>query len=298
MNAMSLPTELHDYGYVLVNVFAPSHFAGNPLAVFPHADGLSDADMQAIAIQMNLAETVFAFKSEDAVAKLRIFTPDYELPFAGHPVIGAARVLDQLKRLPAEFTVQTEAGITELKRDKMRYTFTRNQGECSEVVSSEVPALLTALGLDDLSVSSAPCWVNTGSEQLLLEVSQTEVLSHIKPDAAQLSAWFAKQGKRAAVYLWHEKNRYVRVRFFSAVGNVLTEDIGTGSACANLGGWCLAHGLNDVNWLIQQGDYLRRPNRLHLQTSAEGLIYVGGETIVVGHGSLSVPHSVKEHEPC
>ena len=163
MNAMSLPTELHDYGYVLVNVFAPSHFAGNPLAVFPHADGLSDADMQAIAIQMNLAETVFAFKSKDAVAKLRIFTPDYELPFAGHPVIGAARVLDQLKRLPAEFTVQTEAGITQLKRDKMRYTFTRNQGECGEVASSEVPALLAALGLDDLSVFSASCWVNTGS---------------------------------------------------------------------------------------------------------------------------------------
>lgn len=298
MNAMSLPTELHDYAYVLVNVFAPSHFAGNPLAVFPHADGLSDTDMQAIAVQMNLAETVFAFKSDEAVAKLRIFTPDYELPFAGHPVIGAARVLDQLKRLPAEFSVQTEAGITQLQRDKMRYTFTREQGVCSEVDSAEVPELLAALGVDELSISSAPAWVNTGSEQLLLEVSQTEVLSGIKPDAAKLSAWFAKQGKRAAVYLWHEKNRYVRVRFFSAVGNVLTEDIGTGSACANLGGWCLAHGLSDVEWLIQQGDYLRRPNRLHLRTSAAGLIYVGGETIVVGHGSLSVPQAIQETASC
>ena len=298
MNAMSLPTELHDYAYVLVNVFAPSHFAGNPLAVFPHADGLSDTDMQAIAVQMNLAETVFAFKSDEAVAKLRIFTPDYELPFAGHPVIGAARVLDQLKRLPAEFSVQTEAGITQLQRDKMRYTFTREQGVCSEVDSAEVPELLAALGVDELSISSAPAWVNTGSEQLLLEVSQTEVLSGIKPDAAKLSAWFAKQGKRAAVYLWHEKNRYVRVRFFSAVGNVLTEDIGTGSACANLGGWCLAHGLSDVEWLIQQGDYLRRHNRLHLRTSAAGLIYVGGETIVVGHGSLSVPQAIQETASC
>lgn len=294
MSATSHYTELTDYAYVLVNVFAPSHFAGNPLAVFPHADGLSDADMQKIAIQMNLAETVFAFKSEDAVAKLRIFTPDYELPFAGHPVIGAARVLDQLKRLPASFQLQTNAGITQMHRDKMRYTFEREQGVCEEVAAEHLASLQDALGLDELSWASHPCWVNTGSEQLLIEVSHTSVLNDIKPDAAKLSAWAERQGKRSSVYLWHEKSRYVRVRFFSSVGNVLSEDIGTGSACANLGSWCLEQGLTDVDWLIQQGDYLRRPNRLYLRTSAEGKVSVGGDTIIVGHGSLSVPQTSKE----
>lgn len=291
---MTVHTELQDYGYVLVNVFATSHFGGNPLAVFPHADGLSDTDMQLIAIQMNLAETVFAFKSDDATAKLRIFTPDYELPFAGHPVIGAARVLDQLKRLPASFQLETEAGLTQLSRDKMRYTFEREQGSCVAIEPTTLAGLLDALNVDELALTGMPCWVNTGSEQLLVEVSQTAVLDGLKPDAAKLTAWSASQGKRAAVYLWHEKSRYVRVRFFSSVGNVLGEDIGTGSACANLGSWCLAHGMNDVDWLIQQGDYVRRPNRLHLQTNSDKRVFVGGDTIVVGHGSLSVPQVAEE----
>lgn len=294
MNAVSALLALSDYGFVLVNVFAPNHFAGNPLAVFPHADGLSETDMQTLAKQMNLAATVFAFNSTCAAAKLRIFTPSCELPFAGQAVVGAARVLDQLKRLPAKFQLETEAGLTQVERHKMRYTFTREQGCCHEVEEQAVPALLAALGVDELSLSSSPCWVNTGREQLLLEVSQTAVLDGLKPDAEKLAAWFAEQGKRVAVYLWHEKNRYVRVRFFSVVRNQLIEDIGTGEACANLGTWCLTQGLNDVNWNVLQGDYLSRPNRLFLRTDDANCVHVGGETIIVGHGSMSVPQAKNE----
>lgn len=291
MNIQAM-THLQDYAYVIVNVFAPSHFAGNPLAVFPHADGLNEQEMQLIARQMNLAETVFAFKSEANAASIRIFTPQYELPFAGHPVIGASRVLDQLKRLPESFVLDTPAGATEMKREGMRYTFKRPVGTCEAVDAAVVPELLDALGLDELSLLSPPAWVNTGSEQLLLEVSQTAVLDAIKPNAAKLSAWATQQGRRATAYVWHEKNRYVRVRFFSSIGATLEEDIGTGSAAANLGSWCVHNGLTEVDWLIQQGDFVRRPNRLHLQTSAES-VWVGGDTVVVGHGSLSIPQMIE-----
>lgn len=296
MNAVSALLALSDYGFVLVNVFAPHHFAGNPLAVFPHADGLSETDMQALAKQMNLAVSVFAFNSTCAAAKLRMFTPNGELPFAGQPIIGAARVLDQLKRLPAKFQLETEKGLVQVEREKMRYTFTCAQGSYEEVSQQAMPELLAALGLDELSLSSNPCWINTGSEQLLLEVSQTAVLDGLKPDTAKLSAWFAKQGKQVAVYLWHEKNRYVRVRFFSVSKNQLLEDVGTGVACANLGTWCLMQGLNDVNWNVLQGDYLSRPNRLLLRTDADNRIHVGGDTIIVGHGSMSVPQAQNEDD--
>ena len=86
------------YPYRIVNVFAESRFGGNPLAVFTDAAGLSDADMQLIARQFNLSETVFIHPGDDAaLASLRIFTPSFELPFAGHPTIGSAAVLHALR---------------------------------------------------------------------------------------------------------------------------------------------------------------------------------------------------------
>ncbi|WP_284209244.1 PhzF family phenazine biosynthesis protein, partial [Chitiniphilus shinanonensis] len=81
------------YRYLLLNVFAESHFAGNPLAVFPEAEGLTDAQMQTLAQQLNLSETTFVTAHAQADAAVRIFTPGYELPFAGHPTLGTASVV-------------------------------------------------------------------------------------------------------------------------------------------------------------------------------------------------------------
>ncbi|WP_353327940.1 PhzF family phenazine biosynthesis protein, partial [Chitiniphilus shinanonensis] len=81
------------YRYLLLNVFAESHFAGNPLAVFPEAEGLMDAQMQTLAQQLNLSETTFVTAHAQADAAVRIFTPGYELPFAGHPTLGTASVV-------------------------------------------------------------------------------------------------------------------------------------------------------------------------------------------------------------
>lgn len=109
------------YPFYLVNVFAESHFGGNPLAVFAHADGLNDEQMQAIAKQFNLSETVFIFPPSDqhgvsAVADLRIFTPNYELPLAGHPTLGSAFILRQLTDLPNHFVLNTLAKPVEVFR--------------------------------------------------------------------------------------------------------------------------------------------------------------------------------------
>ena len=123
---------MKQYGYQLVNVFAETHFGGNPLAVFPQADGLNQQQMQLIARQFNLSETVFVQAATDqtttnqttanlsAFRKLKIFTPDYEMPFAGHPTIGAAFVLHKLLNLDDNYLLQTESGLVEIQHNNFQ----------------------------------------------------------------------------------------------------------------------------------------------------------------------------------
>lgn len=85
-----------EFAFRIVNVFAEERLAGNPLAVFENARGLSDADMQALALQFNLSETTFILPSQVADARVRIFTPTFEMPFAGHPTLGSAHVVRAL----------------------------------------------------------------------------------------------------------------------------------------------------------------------------------------------------------
>ena len=102
--------------FEIVNVFAETTFGGNPLAVFAAGQALSDATMQALARQMNLSETVFVLPSAQADARLRIFTPAHELPFAGHPTLGAAAVLYRQRGLGESFTLETQAGVIPIRQ--------------------------------------------------------------------------------------------------------------------------------------------------------------------------------------
>ena len=100
--------------FQVVNVFAETHFGGNPLAVIEDGHSLTDAEMQAIALQFNLSETTFILPSNHAAARVRIFTPDYEMPFAGHPTLGTAHVLHGLRGLGAQFSLEMQAGVIPL----------------------------------------------------------------------------------------------------------------------------------------------------------------------------------------
>ncbi|AHG78370.1 isomerase [Mannheimia varigena USDA-ARS-USMARC-1312] len=110
---------------MLINVFAQSHFGGNPLAVFYEADELDCSQMQLIARQFNLSEVIFIQSPthSQAVKKLKIFTPDYEMPFAGHPTVGAAFVLRSQLNLPDEYILETNAGLVEIQHKNDVVTF-------------------------------------------------------------------------------------------------------------------------------------------------------------------------------
>jgi len=99
------------YRFRVVNVFAQARLAGNPLAVIEDARGLSDTEMQQLALQFNLSETTFVLPSASANARVRIFTPTFEMPFAGHPTLGSAYVVRALGRGGDELKLEMTAGL-------------------------------------------------------------------------------------------------------------------------------------------------------------------------------------------
>src|SRR5476651_2170180 len=100
-----------DYAYRIINVFAEEKLAGNPLCVFEDARGMDDVTMQALALQFNLSETTFLLPSTKADARVRIFTPANELPFAGHPTLGSAHTVRDLKNAGDKLTLAMQAGV-------------------------------------------------------------------------------------------------------------------------------------------------------------------------------------------
>lgn len=277
---------LTPYAYYLVNVFAESHFGGNPLAVFPQADGLNDQQMQLIARQFNLSEVVFVHQAEQlsAVKKLRIFTPDYELPFAGHPTIGASFVLHRQLGLPDHYELQTNAGLVEIYHQQNQIIFGLNTDIQIQPIKDDPLLYAELLGLQPADIAQI-AWVNTGSQQLLVQLNSAFAIKTCQID----TALFHQLVQQSALYVWFEEHNQAKVRLFFGSNGAVVEDPGTGSAAANLGGLCIKNGLTPLNWKITQGDEIQRPNRLTLSVDESQTIYVGGEVIVVGKGEFFVP---------
>ncbi|MBI3146143.1 MAG: PhzF family phenazine biosynthesis protein [Pseudogulbenkiania sp.] len=276
------------YAYQLVNVFAESHFGGNPLAVFTDAGGLDDATMQAIARQFNLSETVFLFPSESAAARLRIFTPSYEMPFAGHPTLGSAAVLHRLGRGGDDFLLETNAGSIPLAHRDGVFTLKAN-APTARPAGLSLADTAEILGLAASDIAAAPEWINTGTEQLLVPIASREAVLAARPDPQLFMQRATKVPGCSCAYLWHEADNVATVRLFFEQHGAVIEDPGTGSACANLGGWCALNGRQPLAWRVEQGHAIDRLNVLELAVSAAGEVRVGGRVIFVGSGVFELP---------
>lgn len=277
------------FDYQIVNVFAESRFGGNPLAVFTDARGLSDTDMQLIARQFNLSETVFLFPGDDdALASLRIFTPGAELPFAGHPTLGSAAVLHVLKQPGNAFTLRTRAGLIPivLEDGVFRLTAVAASQRAANLSFADAAAML---GLAEADIASAPVWVNAGSEQLLIQLASRDAVLQAQPVYEHFIRHATLRPGRSVAYLWHEENGVATVRLFFQQQGSLVEDPGTGSACANLGGWCALNGRAPLSWRIEQGAVISRPNVLYLDVNAAGVVQVGGRVVPIANGEFLLP---------
>lgn len=284
---------MQKYPFYLVNVFAETQFGGNPLAVFPNADGLTDAQMQAIAQQFNLSETVFIFSPTDlhgkeAVANLRIFTPNYELPLAGHPTLGSAFVLKKLNDLPTNFLLNTVAKPVQITVNDSHITLALTGFEY-QIGHATTDELAHAVGLTENDIDSQAYWINSGSPQLFLQVLSKASLFNAKIDKDLLATVCQKNQGREMICLWAMENDIIFVRFFSLENGTIIQDSGTGSACANLGAYFILQNQYPIAKTIYQGDDMGRPNRLTLKVDSEQTIFVGGNVIEVGKGEFYLP---------
>ena len=288
---------MRSFRYRLVNVFVESDnatFGGNPLCVFENAHGMTDAEMQALAAQFNLSETTFILPRTGTHPQVRIFTPSFEMPFAGHPTLGAAFVANALG-LPGctgdSLKLALKVGDIPVTRDAQRaWTFTANPHVSRAVDFSRIDAA-AMLGVAESDLGAAPRYVDNGSEQVVIPVASLDALTRVKPVPELLKKHVHVRLDRYLAYVVARvaPTRF-QVRFFFPKDGGLTEDPGTGSACANLGGYLLDAGeATPSQFTVTQGEFINRLNVLQLSLTADKRIRVGGRVLALGEGVIHLP---------
>jgi trans-2,3-dihydro-3-hydroxyanthranilate isomerase len=292
---------------VTVDVFTDRRFGGNPLAVFPDARGLSDADMKALAAEFNLSETTFVLPPEDPAntARVRIFTPAGEIPFAGHPNVGTGFVLAREGRDRGGVLLFEEtAGLVEVRVDR-----DAAGGPTGATIAAPQPLslgpempvepLAECIGLDRAEVLVAahrPVVASVGNSFVVAEVAP-DALSRAAPDVARFrraAAEFTALGpNRLPIYLYARESDAgrLRARMFSPLSGTV-EDAATGSAATPLAALLLSlSGEAEGRWEIAQGVEMGRPSLLRVtaRRAPDGIrATVGGGCVPVLRGEATV----------
>ena len=277
------------YAYRIVNVFTlpRAPLSGNPLCVFERAQTLDAARMQALALQFNLSETTFILPSERASARVRIFTPDFEMPFAGHPTLGTAHVCRALGLGGDRLTLEMTAGVIPVRASGDRWTLQSRSPTWREVSEPRL-TVAAMLGLDEADLGERPLWVNAGTEQLIVPLKSEGAVQRVRVRAELLAQFHSTDG-HSMVYVFAPSGAGLLARFFFPKGSAVLEDPATGSATANLGGWCLAMGQTlPCEFEISQGEFTGRPSALRLRVDAEQQVLVSGDVIELGRGTINL----------
>ncbi len=282
------------YAFRLLNVFAESTFGGNPLCVFEDARGMDDETMRSLAVQFNLSETTFVLPSARAHARVRIFTPGYEMAFAGHPTLGTAHVVRDLLGAGNDLALEFKAGVVDVNAHDDVWTFTAPHSGMPKTAACELPdaRMAAVLGLTEDDLLTPPIWVDTGADQLLVALKDPAAVRRAQPDSASLDIWPTSSLGRKTAYVFAfdaERPGTVVSRYFFVKQGSVSEDPGTGSACANLGGWLLAMNRDlPAAFQVEQGEAVGRPCLLRLSVNTTGEIGVGGRVIELGRGVVNL----------
>ena len=298
--------------YRLLNVFTRGAqvLSGNPLCVFEDGASLDERTMLALARQFNLSETTFILPSSRASARVRIFTPAFEMPFAGHPTLGTAHVCRALGLGGDELTLEMKAGVIPVSARESCWTLRANAPQWREVAEPR-DAIAAMLGLEPRDIGERPLWVSTGREQLIVPLTSEEAVRRAQPSPDAL-ARLASDGEGNMAYVFAPRayvfaargnadagdssppdagvrREFLLSRFFFPQGPAVLEDPATGSATANLGGWCIALGRGlPCGFEISQGEQADRPSTLYLDVDADRGIRVSGNVIEIGRGALTL----------
>lgn len=275
----------------ILNVFTVdgNRLSGNPLCVFEDARGMTDAEMQGFARQMNLSETTFVFPSDTATARVRIFTPGFELPFAGHPTLGTAHVVSAL-RGGDRVVLEMKAGLVHVTAEGDTWTLRVARPPTTRPVAATRAELARMVGLPDGAVGAEPLWVDAGVEQLVIPIDTAAHVREARPVPELIARHCTGETRKDAMaYVWSRDGGEIVARFFFTQHGAVIEDPATGSACANLGGWMIATGQAlPLTETVRQGDAVGRPSRLGLMVDADGGVHVTGAVLELGRGTLTL----------
>ena len=288
------------FAFTTVDVFTDRRFGGNPLAVFPEADGLTDAEMQALAGEFNLSETTFVLPPSDPAntARVRIFTPRAEIPFAGHPNVGtgwvlATRGLDR----DGGLSFEEAAGLVRVEVERAGHAVTGTRIAAPQPLHVEdgpaAPLAAACAGLDAADLVGPPMIASVGLPFTHVPVSP-EALARAAPDISAFGA-FARSDPRLAtrssLYLYVRNGQDVRARMFAPHSGIY-EDPATGSAASALAALLLhLDGGDALDIAISQGIEMGRPSLLHAGARREAddiRAWVGGGCVPVMEGRVSL----------
>jgi trans-2,3-dihydro-3-hydroxyanthranilate isomerase len=280
------------YSFRIINVFGidGDRLSGNPLCVFEDATSLNDAQMQALARQMNLSETTFVLPSDRATARVRIFTPAFEMPFAGHPTLGTAHVVRALHG-GDNVLLEMTAGVLEVTSAGDTWTLRAVKPPVTRRPAATRAELAHMLGLANKeAIGEDPLWVDTGVEQLVIPIASADQVRAARPVPELIAKYgYSDARSEAMAYLWALDGPDLIVRFFFTQHGAVIEDAATGSACANLGGWMIATDKPlPFAATLYQGGSIGRPSKLGLRVDADRHIYVTGSAIELGRGELEL----------
>lgn len=286
--------------FVQLDVFTSAPLEGNQLAVFPDARGLSDAEMQAVAREMNLSETTFIFPRDAATerekgVRVRIFTVTEELPFAGHPTLGTAMVLHgssgadrvildlNVGRIPVQFTAREGLPFGQM---------TQRDPEFGQTHSREDVARAAGLSIADIADDVPIQTVSTGNPFAIVPLKSLAVLQKLSSSWSSMQPYLAKTGAKFFYFISRETlnpeaRLQARMIFYGG------EDPATGSAAGPCIAWAVQHGViaPERQELIEQGVEMKRKSRIYVAAGKEDCkvvnIRVAGHAVEVVHGELS-----------
>ncbi|TXI21125.1 MAG: PhzF family phenazine biosynthesis protein [Roseateles sp.] len=271
--------------FVQVDVFTATPLKGNPLAVVIDGAGLSEADMAAFARWTNLSETTFLLPPTDAAAdyRVRIFTPNGELPFAGHPTLGSAHAFlasgGDVKK-PGEVVQQCAIGLVRVRRDGARLAFAapplQRSGPVDAATRAQIAASLRVAESELLDT----VWVDNGPAWMAARLASAERVLVLQPDFA------AMKGLKLGVVGAHEAGAPAQFEVRAFVPDLgIPEDPVTGSLNAGLALWLQGAGLAPDHYVAAQGTALGRAGLIHVRREAEAT-WIGGDVVPLIHGQV------------
>lgn len=268
--------------YLVYDVFSANAFGGNQLAIIPDATALPEADLQKIAREFNFSETTFVFPPENAqnYAKVRIFTPTMEIPFAGHPVVGTAVALADLGVVADNGHMVLELGVGPLAchaaDGNARFT---TEVPLELIATPDVAQVAAALGLEvtDIKVDAhVPTLASVGLPFTITELQTREALARITTDVSVFRTGAAEYPTSLdfAQFAYYRDGTTLHARMFAPLDNI-PEDPATGSACAALGALLTAVENADLQLVIHQGEDMGRLSVIELSTQGAAVTISG-----------------------